>query len=134
MSDYNGIFGNQINPLSNPSLNVRLASFFRELDFTYYLAHYERGIRPPFFWLHKNPSGRRGYDEKANEASCEALAMNIDELVEGFGRRMTKQGDNGVMLSIDAKHVAHLPTFLLIPTLSCIRAVAMEGQKHSYTP
>ena len=33
--------------------------------------------------------------------------MNIDELVEGLERRrMTKQGDNGVMPSIDAKHVA----------------------------
>ena len=34
--------------------------------------------------------------------------MNIDELVEGFGRRMTKQGDNGVMLPIDAKHVCRV--------------------------
>ena len=54
----------------------------------------------------KKPKRKNGYDEKAN-ASSEALAMNIDELVEGLERRrMTKQGDNGVMPSIDAKHVA----------------------------
>ena len=31
-------------------------------------------------------SGRKkeGYDEKANVAACEALAMNIDEVVEGL--------------------------------------------------
>ena len=39
-----------------------------------------------FSSIKKIPSGRKkeGYDEKANVAACEALAMNIDEVVEGL--------------------------------------------------